>query len=408
MLKKYNETSLLLLVVTAALLAVILYIIGASFITEPLKLGEVFVLKSIAHLAKDALFVPLKPIMYALIILSIGSSLAISQGGLGAKFVRVISFFVIFSTIGAIIALIGFMSFQSIQAFADPASVTSGAIVKVKQIPFALKIYGVMTSALMISIYAGIIFGGALKRLNLGLEADQISDLFMDGFRKFLHVTIPLAVFGSVSIALNAAGGLESLVNLLPLIAIYAVVMFLMWGIMLCVASTVLKRSPKAILRAVFPQAIVSFSTSSSIATLAATKTACEALGADGDESTPFYTIGATVNMVGSCMGIMLVCLYAMSTYGIEMSLATNIVVALQSAIYAVSIAGVPSASVILVQEILVSQGVAAEYATYVTGIIITIDTLLLDRLRTTLNTQSDSMSTAMGLELYHRADKAQ
>lgn len=403
MLTKYYNTSLLLLVILSSIIAIVGYIFGASFLVEPVKMGETFVLKSAAHIAKDALFAPLKPIMYALIILSIGSSLAISRGGLGAKFLRVITFFVLFSLIGAILALMAFMTFNNISAFSNPDTISSGSLSDIQQIPFALKIYGVLTSHLMISIYTGVIFGGALKRLGLGVQADQISDLFMDGFRKFLHLTIPLAVFGSVSIALHAEGGVESLTKLLPLVAIYSVTMLSVWVIMIGVTSFALKQSPSSVLRAVLPQAIVSFSTSSSIATLPATKKACEDLGANGDESTPFYTIGATVNMVGSCMGLMLICLYAISSYGMEMSLTDNIVVGLQSAIYAVSIAGVPSASVILVQEILVSQGVSAEYATYVTGIIITIDTLILDRLRTTLNTQSDSMSTAVGLHLYYK-----
>ena len=37
------------------------------------------------------------------------------------------------------------------------------------------------------------------------------------------------------------------------------------------------------------------------------------------------------------------------------------------------------------------------------TGLIITIDTLILGRLRTVMNTQSDSMSTVNGLKLYYR-----
>jgi hypothetical protein len=57
-------------------------------------------------------------------------------------------------------------------------------------------------------------------------------------------------------------------------------------------------------------------------------------------------------------------------------------------------------------QDILTSQGVSAEYATYVTGLIITLDTLVLDRLRTMLNTQSDSMSTVNGLHLYYKTPK--
>ena len=408
MFRKYNDIPLLMLVVGAATLAIILYSIGASFLAEPIKMGDAFISKSIAGLAKDSLFVPLKPLMYALIIMSIGSSLAISRGGLGGKFVRILSLFVMYSVIGAVIAVLGYTLFQAVPifgntpVFSSPTGVT-GSSGNIKQIPFALKIYGVLTSPLMISIYAGVIFGRALKALELGRQADAISDLFMTGFRAFLQVTIPLAVFGSITLALNSPGGVATLYNLLPMVGVYAVLLITMWGVLFAGTCLFLRKSPSFVFRAVAPQALVAFSTSSSIATLPATKVACEQLGASGDESTPFFTIGATINMVGTLMGMAILCFYAMDGFGLELSMADKVVVALQALIYSVSAAGVPSASVVLVQEILTSQGVSAEYATYVTGLIITMDTLILDRLRTALNTQSDSMSTVTGLHLYYK-----
>lgn len=401
MFDKFHRIPLLILVVIAAVLAVALYAAGASFLAQPIKMGDTVIAKSIAALAKDSLFVPLKPLMYALIIMSIGSSLAISTGGLGAKFVRVLTYFLGFSLVGAVIAVLGYTLFSGFPILPDPAGVSGSG--NVKDIPFALKIYGVLTSALMISIYAGVIFGKALKRLDLGRQADAVSDLFIKGFRKFLQFTIPLAVFGSITLALNKPGGVETLTDLLPLVGVYLVTFGLVWIIMIAVTAKVLGRSIGFVWRAIFPQAVVAISTSSSIATLTATKEACDELGAGGDESTPFFTIGATINMVGTLMGLTLLSLYGMSAYGIDLTWGDKIVVALQSLIYSVSAAGVPSASVVLLQDILTSHGVSAEYATYVTGLIITLDTLVLDRMRTMLNTQSDSMSTVNGLHGYYK-----
>ncbi len=406
MLEKFHDFPLLILVVAAALLAVVLHFVGASWLAAPISLGDTSLGKSIAALAKDSLFVPLKPIMYALIIMSIGSSLAISHGGMGAKFVRVLSFMALFSVIGAAIAIAGYTVFSGLDILKDPASVTTGQPVKIEHIPFLQKIYRVLTSSLMISIYAGIIFGKALKLRGLGEKADEISDLFMNGFRKFLQYTIPLAVFGSITLALSKPGGVEMLGSLSKLLIPYFLTFLSVEIIMVIVTSIVLRQPLSVIARAVFPQAIVALSTSSSVATLPATKIACDDMGANGDESTPFITIGATINMVGTLMGLTILSLYAMHTYGLDVTLSDKIVVALQSLIYSVSAAGVPSASVVLLQDILTSQGVSAEYATAVTSLIITIDTLALDRLRTMLNTQSDSMSTVMGLHTYYKRPK--
>jgi len=142
------------------------------------------------------------------------------------------------------------------------------------------------------------------------------------------------------------------------------------------------------------------------MSTLTATKESCSELGASGYEAAPFVTVVATINMVGTLIGLLLVCLYAMSAFGLQVGIGDALLVGLQSMIYATAAAGTPSASVVLIQDILTSQGVSADYAAFVTTLILTIDVLILDRIRTVLNTQSDSMSTANGLKLYYKTPK--
>ena len=410
MMTKYYNIPLLILVVIAALLAFAFWAMGLSGLVAPIQMGNVYLTKSIAGLAKDALFVPLKPVMYALIILSIGASIAISRGGMGAKFLRVLTFFIGFSLIGVVVAVTAHTLFP-IDVFDTPSQLGLSESASIEPIPFMKKIYGVITSPLMISIYAGILLGRALKRLEgqhpgIGQQADIVSDMFIKGFIKFLWITIPLAVFGSLTLALNRPGGVETLVKLSKILPVYVGSMLVVWALMVTISSRVLGHGFSFMGRALIPQAVVAMATSSSMATLPATRVACDQLGADADEATPFYTVGATVNMVGTLMGLTLITLYGMQAYGLDISLTDRIVVAFQSMVYATSAAGVPSASIVLIQELLTSQGVSADFATYVTGIIITIDTLILDRMRTMMNTQSDSMSTANGLKLYYKTPK--
>lgn len=407
---KYYNIPLLILVVISAVLAFAFWGMGLSGLVEPLKMGNIYLTKSIAALAKDALFVPLKPVMYALIILSIGSSIAISRGGMGAKFLRVLAFFISFSLIGVVVAITAHTLFP-IAVFDTPEQLGLAETMSVEAIPFMKKIYGVITSPLMISIYAGILLGRALKGLEgqhpgIGQQSDVISDMFVKGFIKFLWITIPLAVFGSLTMALNRPGGIETLVKLSKILPVYIGSMLVVWGLMVLISSRILGHGLGFMGRALIPQAVVAMATSSSMATLPATRVACDQLGADADEATPFYTVGATINMVGTLMGLTFISLYGMQAYGIDVTLGDRIVVALQSMVYATSAAGVPSASIVLVQELLTSQGVSGDFAAYVTAIIITIDTLILDRMRTMLNTQSDSMSTANGLKLYYKTPK--
>lgn len=410
MMTKYYNIPLLILVLIAAVLAFVFWGMGLSGLTAPLQMGDIYLTKSIAGLAKDALFVPLKPVMYALIILSIGASIAMSRGGMGPKFMRVVGFFIGFSLIGVFVAVFAHMLFP-ISVFDTPAQLGLSETMSVEPIPFMQKIYGVITSPLMISIYAGILLGRALKSLEgqhpgIGQQADVVSDMFIKGFIKFLWITIPLAVFGSLTLALNRPGGIETLVKLSKILPVYLGSMFVVWVLMVAISSRILGHGLGFMGRALIPQAVVAMATSSSMATLPATRVACDQLGANADEATPFYTVGATINMVGTLMGLTLISLYGMQAYGLEVSIGDRFVVAFQSMVYATSAAGVPSASIVLIQELLTSQGVSGDFATYITAIIITIDTLILDRMRTMLNTQSDSMSTANGLKLYYKTPK--
>ena len=402
-MQRYYNIPLILLVIFAAGLAAGFYFLGAS---PTLATAHPAFGLSIAQLAKDALFVPLKPIMYALIILSIAASVAVSHGGMGAKFLRVLAFFIGFSLIGVFVAVATYSFFPNVDVFDAPAVSDN---TQMETIPFLKKIYGVITSPLMISIYAGLVFGRAIKRLEvtnpvLGQHVDKASDLFIAGFVKFLWVTIPLAVFGSLTLALSKPGGVETLSKLSNLLPYYLGSMLTVWILMVLIASRFLGHGLPHMFRALLPQAVVALATSSSMATLPATRRACSELGANADESTPFYTIEATINMVGTLMGLTLISLYGMTAFtGEVVGVADRFVVAFQSMIYATSAAGVPSSSVVLLQEILTSQNVSLEYATYITALIITLDTLILDRMRTILNTQSDSMSTASGLKMYYK-----
>jgi len=237
-MSRIHDIPLLLLVLVAAGLAVLFWALGFSWLAADIAPDGTYLLKSIAGLAKDSLFVPLKPLMYALIILSIGSSLAISTGGLGAKFARVLGFFVGFSLLGILCGVLAFTLFSGLDiGLADPATGTGSG--NIKDMPFLAKIYGVLTSALMISIYAGIIFGAALKRLDLGRQADQISDLFIKGFRKFLQYTIPLAVFGSITLALNREDDFGELLKLFNLLMPYLMAMGIVWVVMVSVTAAI-------------------------------------------------------------------------------------------------------------------------------------------------------------------------
>lgn len=146
------------------------------------------------------------------------------------------------------------------------------------------------------------------------------------------------------------------------------------------------KMSPLTFYRRIMPVFQMAFSTSSSSATLPTSiKYSEENLGIPNRIASFVLPLGATINMCGTAMYMVIAGLFVAQIFGVELTLAQYATMGLMASIFAVGVAGVPGASIPLMAAVWGAVGIPVEGI----AIIIGMDRLL-DMCRTVLNVAGD------------------
>jgi len=164
------------------------------------------------------------------------------------------------------------------------------------------------------------------------------------------------------------------------------------------------KVSPLWFFQRAEPAILTAFSTSSSSASLPTTlKVAEEALDVPHRVSRFVCTIGATANMNGTALFEGVTVLFLAQFFGIELSLAQQVMVLFVCVLGAIGAAGVPGGSLPVIATILAIFGIPPEGL----GIILGVDRLL-DMCRTTVNVTGDLVGSVVIARSEARAEALQ
>jgi Na+/H+-dicarboxylate symporter len=149
--------------------------------------------------------------------------------------------------------------------------------------------------------------------------------------------------------------------------------------------------SPLALFAAIRDALIVAFTTSSSAATLPVTTRCVEdGLGVRPGISSFVLPLGATVNMDGTALYEAVAAIFVANLYGIELSLAQQLVIFAISMVTAVGAPGIPSAGMVTMVVVLEAVGLPTEAI----ALLLTLDRLL-DTFRTMANVEGDAVVAA-------------
>lgn len=241
-------------------------------------------------------------------------------------------------------------------------------------------------------IFFSLLYGFFMTRIDAPYRDAQFH--FFNGlFQIMIQITnlvmkfAPIGVFALVAKTV-ASTGLDAFIPM----AKFFVTVVLALGIHFFVTLPLLLRflgrvSPSRHYRAVSTAQLTAFSTASSSATLPITMECVEKNAGVSNRTSSFVLpLGATVNMDGTALYECVVVLFIAQAYGIEMGLATQLVVVLLALTTSIGVAGIPAASLVAIAIILSAVGLPLEGI----GLVLAVDRLL-DMMRTTVNITSDS-----------------
>ncbi|WP_422448683.1 dicarboxylate/amino acid:cation symporter [Thermoanaerobacterium sp. DL9XJH110] len=196
----------------------------------------------------------------------------------------------------------------------------------------------------------------------------------------------PVGVFGLIVPVVAASGPSVLLPLLKVIIAVYlgcALHAILVYSSLVYAFA---RMSPLRFFKGASPAMLVAFTTSSSSGTLPVTMESVEKnLGVSKSISSFVLPLGATINMDGTALYQGVCALFVAQVFGIQLTLAQQMVIILTATLASIGTAGVPGAGLIMLTMVLQSVGLPLEGIALIAGI-----DRILDMARTCINVTGD------------------
>ncbi len=281
------------------------------------------------------------------------------------------------------------------------AQANEGTFVKIEQIFLKIIPSNILMAAsqgqMLGLIFFSLLFGFFLNKIDK--ESSGVLLQFWKGiFQVMMRMTqlvmkfLPLGVFALVAKVI-ASTGLESVLSVsyffFTVLLGLAIYMLLVLPLLLKFIAHV---RPYAHLKAMIPALVTAFSTTSSAATLPVTLECMEKrVGVSNRLASFMLPLGASVNLAGSSLQVIIAVFTVAQIYGMELSLATQFTVFLMTLLLSFGMAGIPSASLISIMLILSTIGFPVDAI----GLILAVERIL-DMFRTAVNVFSTSCCTVL------------
>jgi Na+/H+-dicarboxylate symporter len=245
-----------------------------------------------------------------------------------------------------------------------------------------------------------IIFGAAIS-----LVDDQYRKPVLDVFNGINQASMividwvmelaPYAVFALIA-SVVANFGLDLLQSLLIYsVTVTAGLLLHAFGTYGLIVKVLGRINPPTFYKRIAKAPLVAFSTSSSNATLPVTmETAEEEVGVSNEVASFVLPLGATINMDGTALYQAVAVMFIAQIYGIDLSIADQLVVVLTATLASVGAAGVPSAGIITLIIVLNSVGLQGQVQAGI-ALILGVDRIL-DMIRTAVNVTGDLTAAAV------------
>jgi len=256
-------------------------------------------------------------------------------------------------------------------------------------------------SAIMNGNFIGILVWGIALGLTMRHASDSSRGMLADishAVTMIVRVVIrfaPIGIFGLVAGNLAEFGfsALQGYARILSILLASMLIMALLINPLIVWVKT--RRNPYPIVfTALRESGITAFFTRSSAANIPVNLALCERLGLDENTYSVSIPLGATINMGGAAITITILTLAATHTLGIEVDLATALLLSVVAALSACGASGVAGGSLLLIPLSCGLFGIPNDVAMQVVAVGFVIS-ILQDSAETALNSSTDVVFTA-------------
>ncbi len=342
------------------------------------------------------------PLILSTIVVGIahmGDSTALGRIGF-----RAITWFIIASFISIGLGLLMVNLFQPgvgapVDSIANAAA-TIGEIKKLDFWEFILSIFpknaleamatNNILQILVFSLFAGVALSAlGEKGAPLVRGADALAEMMLQ-ITHYVMRYAPIAVFGALA-AVVSKSGLGILGTYLELVLEFYASLAILWTILLSIGAIFLGRRIFTLIRYIREPMLIAFSTASSEAALPKLFEQLDRFGVPRRISGFMLPLGYSFNLDGSMMYMSFATIFIAQAYGIDLPIATQILILLTLMISSKGVAAVPRASLVVI------TGTLAMFDLPVEGValILAIDQFL-DMGRTATNVVGNAVATSV------------
>lgn len=397
-IQKYTTTN------TLVILAIILGVIFGLLLPE-LALQQKVIGTAFIYLLK-MIVVPLVFSSIFVAILGLGSIDHLKRLG-----IRTIGLYMLTTALGVIIAIVAMNIFH----IGEQVSSTGLEYAKAHSVaPFSFErmflsfiptnIFHSLSSGSMMQIIVFAVLFGVASLYLTPKQQEPLINLFNSMSEAMLKISewiiflTPLGVFSLISYVI-AEQGIDVILGLYKYILVVVGAIVFHGVITLPVVLKLFTNSkPYEYLLSIREVSIMAFSTASSSATLPVSMRIAEDVGGIDKKTASFVLpLGATVSMDGTAIYLTVAVLYIANLAGAALSFGDQILLGITVVSLSIGVAGLPSASLVMMVVILNQLGLPVEYI----AVVVAVDRIL-DMCRTSLNVTSD-MVVAKIIDSYEK-----
>ncbi len=388
-LKKIIGSNLVLQIAIGIVVAVVLFRVSPNAAGKSMLLGNLFVQA-------------LKAVAPVLVLVLVASAIANRKASHTAQMRPIIIMYLVGTTLAAFLAVA--MSFQfPTELLLQLEGAQQNAPQGIAEVlnTMLLKLVDNPVNAILTGNFIGILVWGVALGIVLHHASDSTRQFLQDiadGVTQIVRLVIRFAPFGIFGLVAGnlAATGFDALEG-------YARILQVLLSSMLIVALVInpaivwfmTRRNPyPLVFTALRESGVTAFFTRSSAANIPVNLALCERLNLEKDTYAMSIPLGATINMGGAAITITVLTLAAVNTLGIQVDLATALLLSVVAALSACGASGVAGGSLLLIPLACSLFGISNDIAMQVVAVGFVIS-ILQDSAETALNSSTDVVFTA-------------